>query len=266
MASVPFDEGHIAPMKDLAPGVSGLRIAFVNVFGIAHGPGAWTLVDTGLPFSARYIRKWAEEIYGRPPSAIVLTHGHFDHVSGAGELAGGWDIPIYAHPQEFPYLTGQESYPKPSVGAGGGMMSWLSPLYPRGPVNIADRLRGFASTGEMNPSPLPGWEVVPTPGHTPGHVSFYRPSDGLLLAGDALCTTKSESFFEAALAQQPELHGPPAYFTWDMDLAAKSIQRLAELRPQTLAPGHGQPLAGAALGEELARFAREFAGHRRSAA
>ena len=266
MTSVPLRDEQVVPLKDLAPGVSGLRIAFVNVFGVSHGTGDWTLIDTGLPFSAHYIRKWAEDTYGVPPAAIVLTHGHFDHVSGAAELAGGWDIPIYAHPREFPYLTGVESYPKPNVGAGGGLMSWLSPFYPRGPVDIADRLRAFTPNGDAHPSPLPGWHVIPTPGHTPGHVSFFRPSDSMLLAGDALCTTKPESFFEAALAQQPELNGPPAYFTWDMDLAAQSIQHLASLQPQILAPGHGHPTAGGAVTEQLEHFAREFAAARRNAA
>jgi glyoxylase-like metal-dependent hydrolase (beta-lactamase superfamily II) len=76
-----------------------------------HAEGSWTLIDAGLPFSARHIHHWAEEHFGVPPLAIVLTHGHFDHVSGAAELADRWAIPIYAHPLESPYLTGQQEYP-----------------------------------------------------------------------------------------------------------------------------------------------------------
>jgi glyoxylase-like metal-dependent hydrolase (beta-lactamase superfamily II) len=94
-----------------------------------------------------------------------------------------------------------------------------------------------------------------TPGHTPGHVSFFRPQDRTLIAGDAFCTTKPESFFEAALAQQPELHGPPAYFTQDWGQARQSIQRLAGLEPLIVAPGHGKPLAGANVPEALVRLA-----------
>jgi glyoxylase-like metal-dependent hydrolase (beta-lactamase superfamily II) len=264
MAEVPLRPESIVSMQDIAPGVAGLRIAFVNVFGVSHGTGAWTLVDAGIPFSAAYIRKWADEQFGVPPVAIVLTHGHFDHVSAAGELAGEWNCPIYAHVEEFPYLTGKLSYPKPNVGAGGGLMSWLSPLYPRGPVDVGQRLRPFEDE-ESSPSPLPGWQVIHTPGHTPGHVSFFRPSDRVLLAGDAFCTTRPESFFEAALVQQAELHGPPAYFTWNADVAAESIVRLASFEPAVLAPGHGKPLAGQEVAAKLERFAREFEREHRAA-
>jgi glyoxylase-like metal-dependent hydrolase (beta-lactamase superfamily II) len=56
---------------------------------------------------------------------------------------------------------------------------------------------------------FPEWRWIHTPGHTVGHVSFFRDSDRVLIAGDALATTKQESFLAAA-AQTPELHGPPA--------------------------------------------------------
>lgn len=266
MASVSIPQESVVPISEIALGVVGLRIVFVNVFGVSHGAGTWTLIDAGMPFSANYIRHWAEKHFGGAPEAIVLTHGHFDHVSAAKELADAWQVPIYAHPQEFPYLTGQESYPAPNVGAGGGLMSWLSPLYPRGPVNLGERLRPFAGTEDADASALPGWQILHTPGHTPGHVSFFRPSDRLLLAGDAFCTTRPESFFEAAIAQQPELNGPPAYFTWNTEIAATSIHRLAALRPEIVAPGHGHPLAGAEVAQKMMRFAQEFAERRRSAA
>jgi glyoxylase-like metal-dependent hydrolase (beta-lactamase superfamily II) len=140
------------------------------------------------------------------------------------------------------------------------MMSWLSPLYPRGPVDLGKHLQALPE-GEMTDA-MPGWRVIPTPGHTPGHVSFFRTSDRLLLAGDAFCTTKPESFFEAAIAQSPELHGPPAYFTWDARLAAQSIRRLAELEPTLIAPGHGHALAGAEVAQKMRHFAAQFAGEK----
>lgn len=266
MTFLSIPQESVVPISEVAPGVSGLRIVFVNVFGISHGAGTWTLVDAGMPFSASYIRSWAEKHFGGAPEAIVLTHGHFDHVSAAKELADAWQVPIYAHLQEFPYLTGVESYPAPNVGAGGGLMSWLSPMYPRGPVDLSNRLQPFASSEDAELAALPGWRVLHTPGHTPGHVSFFRPSDRLLLAGDAFCTTKPESFFEAAIAQKPELHGPPAYFTWNAEKAAASIQRLAALRPETVAPGHGHPLAGPEVAQKMSRFARDFSEPGQSAA
>jgi glyoxylase-like metal-dependent hydrolase (beta-lactamase superfamily II) len=248
---------HIVPMDDIAEGVRGLRIAFVNVFAVTHASGSWTLIDAGIPFSASAIRSWAERHFNTPPLGIVLTHGHFDHVSAAADLADHWDVRVYAHVLEAPYLNGQKEYPAPRVGAGGGLMSMLSPMYPRGPIDLGARLRLFSSGGELNE--LPNWQVIHSPGHTPGHVSFFRPADNTLLVGDAFCTTKPESFFDAAVSQPPELHGPPAYFTSDPAQAAQSIRALSALRPRVLAPGHGRPLAGLEVEEKLALFASEFA-------
>jgi|SRR5579875_1117208 len=258
------------PMEAIAPGLRGLRIAFVNVFGVSHQDGSWTLIDAGLPMSEGLIHSWAEKHFATAPNAIVLTHGHFDHVSAARDLADRWNVPIFAHPLEFPYLTGQQEYPAPNVGAGGGTMSLLSPLYPRKPVDLGSRLRPLptAANGAIDEAvpassaaslpELPGWQILHTPGHTPGHVSFFRSSDATLLVGDAFCTTKPESFFEAALAQQPELHGPPAYFTSDWTAARQSVQRLAHLNPMIVVPGHGKPLSGANVAEALRTLAANF--------
>jgi glyoxylase-like metal-dependent hydrolase (beta-lactamase superfamily II) len=259
MDPVKIPENQIVPMDAVAPGVQGLRITFVNVFGIAHPDGSWTLIDAAIPFSAAMIRSWAEKNFKRAPNAIVLTHGHFDHVSAARDLAEGWNVPVYAHPLEHPYLTGQKEYPKPNLGAGGGAMTLLSPLYPRGPIDLKDRLRSLPTEDSASSVPeLPEWELIHTSGHTPGHVSFFRRENRTLLAGDAFCTTKPESFFEAALIQQPELHGPPSYFTQDWDQARASVQRLAMLDPVIVAPGHGKPMAGASVPEALRQLASRF--------
>src|SRR4051794_37684840 len=187
MDPLKIPEDQIIPMESVAPGVQGLRITFVNVFGVTHPDGSWTLIDAAIPFSAGMIRSWAEKNFKRAPNAIVLTHGHFDHVSAAHDLAEGWNVPVYAHPLEHAYLTGEKEYPKPNVGAGGGVMTLLSPLYPRGPIDLRDRLRALPMKGSAGMAPvpeLPGWELIHTPGHTPGHVSFFRRDDRTLLAGD----------------------------------------------------------------------------------
>lgn len=251
--SIPAEQ--VIPMEAIAPGIQGLRIVFVNVFSVEHQDGSWTLIDAGMPFSETLIRKWAEKQFTRPPNAIVLTHGHFDHVSAAAGLSDRWDVPIFAHPLEFPYLTGRQQYPPPNPGSGGGLMSLLSPLYPRHPVDLGVRLRALPRNSLAE---LPGWQILQTPGHTPGHVSFFRAADRTLLVGDAFCTTKPESFFEAALAQQPELHGPPAYFTSDWNSARRSIQQLAELDPDVVVPGHGKPLSGSNVSEALRTLAANF--------
>ena len=66
-----------------------------------------------------------------------------------------------------------------------------------------------------------------------------------------------ESFLAVA-KQKPELHGPPSYYTPDWASARESVQRLADLRPQTIAPGHGLPITGDLVAEQLARLAADF--------
>ena len=259
MDKVEIPQDEVVPMEAIAPGLSGLKITFVNVFAVTHADGSWTLIDAAIPFSASRIKSWAEENFHRPPNAIVLTHGHFDHVSAAKDLADAWDVPIYAHPLEFPYLTGEKDYPPPNWAAGGGVMPLMSPTLPRGPVDLGARLRALPGEGaELSLAELPGWTLLHTPGHTPGHVSFFRESDRTLLVGDAFCTTKPESFFAANFSQPAELHGPPSYFTSDWQAAKLSVRKLAALNPATVATGHGKPLAGGEVAASLQKLAAEF--------
>lgn len=259
MDKVEISADQVIAMDRIAPGLTGLKITFVNIFAITHADGSWTLIDAAIPFSAGHIRDWAEQTFDRPPNAIVLTHGHFDHVSAAAILAKGWNLPVYAHQLEFPYLTGEKEYPAPDWKAGGGIMPLLSPTLPRGPVDLRPFLRALPQEGsDLALAEMPGWTLLHTPGHTPGHVSFFRASDRTLLVGDAFCTTKAESFFDASLTQPAELHGPPAYFTSDWGAAMQSVRKLAALRPEIVAPGHGRPLAGNDVASALAKLAADF--------
>jgi glyoxylase-like metal-dependent hydrolase (beta-lactamase superfamily II) len=258
MKGVSIPEYDVTSLDAIAPGVEGLRIAFVNVFGLTNPDGSWLLIDTGIPHAATRIKSWATKNFNQSPAAIILTHGHFDHAGNALTLADEWDIPVYAHALEFPYLTGREKYPPPNPGAGGGLMSLLSPLYPTAPIDLGGRLRQLAVYGGAT---LPGdgaWRVIHTPGHTPGHVSFFRESDRTLLVGDAFCTTKPESFFDAAVSQKAELHGPPAYFTSDWESARESAELLADLNASVVAPGHGRPLGGSDVPEAVRQLAANF--------
>jgi glyoxylase-like metal-dependent hydrolase (beta-lactamase superfamily II) len=235
------------------------RLAIVNVVFCGNpgaGDGEWVLVDTGVPGSAGSIIRAAAQFFGedRRPSAIILTHGHFDHVGALRTLAERWDVPIYAHPREHPYLNGATSYPAPDPSVGGGLMTMLSPLYPRGPIDVSHWLRALPP-GEV--PGMPGWRWLETPGHSPGHISLWRESDRALIAGDAFITTKQESAYSVAM-QRPELHGPPQYFTPDWSQAAQSVRWLAGLEPELVITGHGPPMHGPRMREALHLLARDF--------
>src|SRR5690606_1880682 len=214
----------------------------------------WVPVDAGIHGSADSIVAAAEARFGKAsrPSAIVLTHAHFDHVGALESLARRWDVPVWAHEMEAPYLTGAASYPPPDPTAGGGLMAWSSKLYPRGPWNVSDRLRALPADGSV--PPMPGWRWIHTPGHTPGHVSYWRKDDGALIAGDAFITTAQESAY-AVITQKPELHGPPMYYTQDFDKARDSVERLARLEPEMVITGHGRPMRGPQLRDALHELA-----------
>jgi glyoxylase-like metal-dependent hydrolase (beta-lactamase superfamily II) len=253
-------EPRALQQRTVAADVAYLKTVFVNLFfyGRPGAPnGSWVLIDAGLPGSAQWILGAAEERFGpwAHPSAIVLTHGHFDHVGALGTLLQKWDVPVYAHPLEMPYLTGRSAYPPPDPTVGGGAMAAMSRFYPRGPYNFSDRIRALPVDGSV--PGMDGWRWIHTPGHTPGHVSLYRDSDRTLIAGDAFVTTKQESAY-AALTQRPEINGPPSYFTPDWEAARRSVEKLAALEPLRVATGHGPPLEGPNMLRELHRLARDF--------
>ncbi len=247
-----------SPVQNVTEDITGLRTLMVNLYFIGRpGFGPWFLVDTGIPGSAEKIRKFAETTFGAGtrPQAIILTHGHFDHVGSLEDLLKIWDVPVYAHRLELPYLTGRSNYPPPDPTVGGGAMALFAKLYPREGINIAGKVRALPEDGSI--PGLAGWEWIHTPGHTAGHISLFRRRDRALIVGDAFVTTKQESAM-AVITQRRELHGPPAYFTSDWRAAWRSVERLSALNPSVAATGHGLPMRGEVLHRELRVLARTF--------
>ena len=244
----------------VAQGVWGMRLLFVNVYMIANRRGVgrgWVLVDTGIKGSAKKIIAMAEALFGpgTRPSAIVLTHGHSDHTGSLKELLKYWDVPVYAHTLELPYLTGKSSYPPADPEVGGGLMSLMSGLLPTKAINVSRNIREIDLYDGI--PELPEWKVIPTPGHTPGHISLFFPLNTTLIAGDAFTTTQSESAFYL-LTYAKKVSGPPKYITTDWIAAAKSVRKLASLQPRIAATGHGPVMRGKELQTELNLLANRF--------
>jgi glyoxylase-like metal-dependent hydrolase (beta-lactamase superfamily II) len=257
--TAPPERGAGFRSEELAPGVLRLAVLFANVYLVGDPGGAWVLVDTGLPWFANRIRRRAEERFGRPPAAIVLTHGHFDHSGNVEELAALWSAPVYAHRLELPFLTGRSDYPPfdPTVG---GVTGLLARSFPNQGIDLKRRVHPLPADG-LVPG-LPGWRWIHTPGHTAGHVALFRDGDRTLLAGDAVVTVNLDSAL-SLLIQRRSLSRPPSHATSDWWAARSSVRALAELRPQALAAGHGRPMRGGRLAAALARFAASFSPPRR---
>jgi glyoxylase-like metal-dependent hydrolase (beta-lactamase superfamily II) len=236
------------------------QLAIVNVILVGNesaGDGNWVLVDAGIAGSAPAMRTAAKARFGGDgrPACIVMTHAHFDHVGALETLSSEWDVPVYAHAAEHPYLDGSRSYPPADPSVGGGLLARLSPLYPTKPVDVSARL--YDLPGDHSVPFMLDWTWVHTPGHTPGHVSLWRERDRTLIAGDAFITTKQESVY-ASVTQKPEMHGPPMYFTPDWTSAKISVRKLAALAPELVITGHGAAMQGPEMREALNALADRF--------
>jgi glyoxylase-like metal-dependent hydrolase (beta-lactamase superfamily II) len=255
-----YDDKRDDGTHEIAPDVAYQRLMIVNVilYGARDaGDRNWVLIDSGIPGMAERIVDAAKERFGElaRPAAIIQTHGHFDHIGTLEELSERWDVPIYAHTLELPYLNGGAAYPPPDPGVGGGIMSLLSPFFPRGPVDVSRRLHPLPLDGSV--PGMPGWRWLHTPGHTPGHISLWRESDRLVIAGDAFITTSQESAYAVA-TQRPELHGPPMYYTQNWKQSRESVKLLAGLNPEIAVTGHGPAMRGIEMLGALRMLAHDF--------
>ena len=237
--------------EPLALGVTRVPVGFVNVYAVRSPTDEWVLVDTGLPGAAGYLERFGERDMGGPPSAIVLTHGHFDHAGNAAALADAWGVPVYAHAAELPFLTGRSDYP-PGDPSMGGAIAHFSRAFPHAGRDLGDRIRALPDDGSV--PGLPDWTHLHTPGHTNGHVSLWRATDAVLIAGDALATMDLDSW-GAQVTHARALARSAAPFTTNWDAATASQLVLAELEPCCIGAGHGRVLTGAGLAERLRAWA-----------
>ncbi|WP_420796989.1 MBL fold metallo-hydrolase [Alkalihalobacterium alkalinitrilicum] len=215
------------------------------------------LVDAGMPGSANEIISITEKRFGSSsrPKAIILTHGHFDHVGAILELVSHWQVPVYAHKLELPFLTGKMSYPEPDPSVEGGIVAKLSSLFPNEPINLGVHIHPLPDDGSI--PKMEGFRWIHTPGHTPGHVSLFRDADRTLIVGDAFVTVKQESLY-SVITQEQQISGPPRYFTPDWKASWESVKKLESLRPSVAVTGHGLPMVGEALANNLSMLANDF--------
>lgn len=233
-------------------------VQIVNIYLVGNPQtNDFVLIDAGMPHSANEIIDVTEKHFGANsrPKAIILTHGHFDHVGAIVELIKHWEMPVYAHELEIPFLTGQTRYPEPDPTVEGGMVAKMSPMFPNEPINIGRHIEKLPSDGSV-PS-MPGFRWIHTPGHTPGHISLFREKDRVLIAGDAFVTVKQDSLYKV-LTQEQEINGPPRYLTTDWKASKESVVKLASLKPEIAVTGHGLPMSGELLSESLDKLVRDF--------
>ncbi len=199
------------------------RLFAFNCFLVREGAG-FTLVDTGMPGSAPAIIQAARE-HGAAVQRILLTHAHIDHVGSLDALHALLpDVPVAISARDARFLTGDHSLDpdEPQTPLRGGY-----PICATTPdILLADGDR------------IGSLEVIASPGHTPGHVSFFDHRDGTLIAGDAFSTQAGISTGGTFRLLFPF----PALATWDKQTTIRSAERLRDLKPRRLAVGHGPVL------------------------
>jgi glyoxylase-like metal-dependent hydrolase (beta-lactamase superfamily II) len=252
---------RVALARAIAEGVFYVPLGGCNVY-LVGSAAQWVLIDTGWPKSAEPIRMAAESLFGPDarPAAILITHAHPDHVGSAAELARLWGAPIYAPRDDLPYLEGG-ILPDELLDPIGRVFNPVTRVLPRRTVErmTASRLKGavLALPGPESGVPgLPDWEYIHVPGHSPGHVVFFRRRDRVLIAGDVVLTAP----LWGSLSVIQRLSPPPKFVSWNWERTKTAAVTISELEPRVLAPGHGVPMSGVRVADDLRRFAERFSG------
>jgi glyoxylase-like metal-dependent hydrolase (beta-lactamase superfamily II) len=265
--------------REIAPGVYWLPIRGTNVYFVRSG-SAWVLIDAAWSGSSSAIHCAAASLFGEHdrPAAILLTHVHPDHSGAAHALAQAWDCPVYVYPDELPLATTSDR--ATIMRYGSPLDHWmvfpLLHLFPR----QWDAMIAQGSLKEvvraLDPSAVPGlpdWRCIPTPGHSAGHVAYFRERDRVLITGDALLTVNLNAPVVWLLwalrpgrsvigvrSHTPRVAGSPRWMNGDQRAAQASVAALVRLEPRVVAPGHGVPLAGERAAAALHAYTARFAG------
>jgi len=237
---------------EIAPGVRRIGDRGIINSYLIEETGEVTIVDAGV--SGLY-RDLPQELtsMGRSISdvrALVLTHGHSDHVGFAERLRTEGRIPVSVHEADAALARGE--VPNPAKGYGptkiGPLLGfmWFTALH----GGLRTRHIGAVSTfGDGATLDVPGSpRVVLTPGHTPGSAVLHFSSHNVLLVGDAIAT-----YAVTTGARGPRI----APFTADPKRALESLARIESVDVEVVLPGHGDPWKGGA--QEAVRLARAAA-------
>lgn len=217
----------------LAPGLSRLSLRgddYVNVYLLGD-----VLVDAGPHFLEKRL---LDALDGVPLRAHAITHGHFDHQGGSHAVCARFDIPFWCGDGERQALES-------------GRIEWLlrPGLLRRGLSSVlAGPGHPVARVLEDGDEVGAGFVALETPGHTPGSLSFWRPSDRVLVVGD-VAWARNPLTFHAGLRE------PLPPFSFDPAASRTALRRLAALDPELVCFGHGVPAAGAPFREFVARLA-----------
>lgn len=207
-------------MEEVLPGLWRVPLApldSVNAY-LLHD----VLVDSGARFSAGRLLRALE---GRAVHAHAVTHAHFDHVGASHAICDHFGVPLWCGEGDREAIqSGDLSgiLPRPR--------SWVARLGKilAGPSHPVSRTLGEGDG-------VRGFTVLECPGHTPGHLAFWRESDRVLVLGDVVFHRNPATFRKG-------LTEPFGAATTDPRLNRDSARKLAALDPVVICFGHGPPL------------------------
>jgi steroid delta-isomerase-like uncharacterized protein len=207
-----------------------------NVYFIRDGADGVLMFDAGARTMLPAVRAASARLGGL--TRIVLGHGHTDHRGTAPALG----VPVYCHPDEVLDAEGSGGwrYWDDKLRDVPAPHRWIHRVLHRvawdgGPVQIA----GTVAEGDE----VAGFRVVHLPGHAPGQIALFRPSDRLALTTDAFYTLNFWS-------RDCPAYVPLDAYNLDTAQARRSLEKLAALEPAAAWPGHAEPIAGD-VGDQL---------------